>query len=347
MTIHIGVNQHGRQHGHQHHIHGHVPNPMDEKLLNIIRNNLTDLEAALNDGEKLRLEHLRLHEKHKGHEEMHAEMVMIMMLTTIAAQMALVAWKKHHYKSYQFISMIAVWVIPFVICVHNQWMRFISIWVIFSLITGVVVKKALEHPLDQSTPRKVYKWFLLVYKICCGLGLFGYGIIMITMMGFPLMFGARPNIWMDAGLMCIFYGCYYGVLGRDLAEVCADKMARHVGYYTPIGMPTKSLEPGICAICGNPQLVPVGEEGVVENTYRLTCGHTFHEFCIRGWCIVGKKQTCPYCKERVDLKRMFKNPWEKPHVMYGQLLDWIRLLVAWQPLVIFLVQKFNGWLGLE
>jgi RING finger protein 121 len=34
----------------------------------------------------------------------------------------------------------------------------------------------------------------------------------------------------------------------------------------------------------------------------------FHEFCIRGWCIVGKKQTCPYCKEIVDLKRLFQNP---------------------------------------
>ena len=36
---------------------------------------------------------------------------------------------------------------------------------------------------------------------------------------------------------------------------------------------------------------------------------SFHEFCIRGWCIVGKKQTCPYCKEKVDLKIMFKNPY--------------------------------------
>ncbi|XP_019386029.1 PREDICTED: RING finger protein 121-like [Crocodylus porosus] len=73
----------------------------------------------------------------------------------------------------------------------------------------------------------------------------------------------------------------------------------------------------------------------------------FHEFCIRGWCIVGKKQTCPYCKEKVDLKRMFSNPWERPHVMYGQLLDWLRYLVAWQPVIIGLVQGINYILGLE
>lgn len=41
----------------------------------------------------------------------------------------------------------------------------------------------------------------------------------------------------------------------------------------------------------------------------LTVHFRFHEFCIRGWCIVGKKQTCPYCKEKVDLKRMFPSPY--------------------------------------
>lgn len=46
----------------------------------------------------------------------------------------------------------------------------------------------------------------------------------------------------------------------------------------------------------------------------------FHEFCIRGWCIVGKKQTCPYCKEKVDLKRMFRNPYPFLFVSYAIVL---------------------------
>uniref|UniRef100_A0A8C1QJU8 RING-type domain-containing protein n=2 Tax=Cyprinus carpio TaxID=7962 RepID=A0A8C1QJU8_CYPCA len=118
-------------------------------------------------------------------------------------------------------------------------------------------------------------------------------------------------------------------------------------YYNASGMPTKHLSDSICAVCGQPILVDVSEEGIIENTYRLSCNHVFHEFCIRGWCIVGKKQTCPYCKEKVDLKRMFSNPWERPHVMYGQLLDWLRYLVAWQPIIIGLVQGINYILGLE
>lgn len=58
---------------------------------------------------------------------------------------------------------------------------------------------------------------------------------------------------------------------------------------------------------------------LAENTYKLPCGHVFHEFCIRGWCIVGKKQTCPYCKEKVDLKLMFTNPY--PLYKYQTLSD--------------------------
>jgi RING finger protein 121 len=47
------------------------------------------------------------------------------------------------------------------------------------------------------------------------------------------------------------------------------------------------------------------------------------------------------------LKKLFKNPWEKPHLLYGQLLDWIRYLIAWQPLILFFVQGVNYVLGLE
>lgn len=82
-------------------------------------------------------------------------------------------------------------------------------------------------------------------------------------------------------------------------------------YYTPQGMPNRNLEQNVCAVCGNDLLVSENESGVLEDTFKLSCHHVFHEFCIRGWCIIGKKQTCPYCKEKVDLKRLFSNPYVK------------------------------------
>jgi len=164
-------------------------------------------------------------------------------------------------------------------------------------------------------------------------------------MGFHLIIGWKANELLDIGVLLMFYGLYYGVLGRDFAHICTDRMACKIGYFTHEGLPKKVLESDVCAVCGEHLHDDEGEES--ESIYKLSCNHVFHEFCIRGWCVVGKLQTCPYCKEKVDLKRMFKNPWEKPHLFYGQLLDWIRYLVCWQPLIITFVQGINTYLGLE
>lgn len=31
-----------------------------------------------------------------------------------------------------------------------------------------------------------------------------------------------------------------------------------------------------------------------ESPRRLACGHLFHSNCIRGWCLIGKRDICPY-----------------------------------------------------
>ena len=48
-----------------------------------------------------RFEHAKLHAKHKGHETMHLEMVLILLTTLVVAQILLVQWKKRHFRSYQ------------------------------------------------------------------------------------------------------------------------------------------------------------------------------------------------------------------------------------------------------
>lgn len=303
--------------------------------------------SQLSPEEKWRLEHARMHAKHKGHEAMHAEMVLILIVTLVIAQLVLVQWKQRHPKSYNLVTLFQMWVVPLYFTTKLHWWRFLVTWFIFSVVTAFITFRATRKPLECTTPRLVYKWFLLLYKISYTTGIVGYAVVMFTLFGINLIFRIKPEDAMDFGVSLLFYGLYYGVLGRDFAEMCADFMASTVGYYSASGMPTKHLSDSICAVCGQPILVDVDEEGIMENTYRLSCNHVFHEFCIRGWCIVGKKQTCPYCKEKVDLKRMFSNPWERPHVMYGQLLDWLRYLVAWQPVIIGLVQGINYILGLE
>ncbi|KAM6342329.1 E3 ubiquitin ligase RNF121 isoform 1-T1 [Podargus strigoides] len=342
--------------------------------------------SHLSPEERWRVEHARMHAKHRGHEAMHAEMVLILIATLVVAQLLLVQWKQRHPRSYNMVTLFQMWVVPLYFTIKLNWWRFLVIWVLFSAVTAFVTFRATQKPLVQTTPRLVYKWFLLIYKISYATGIVGYMAVMFTLFGLNLLFRIKPEDAMDFGISLLFYGLYYGVLERDFAEMCADYMASTIGFYSASGMPTKHLSDSVCAVCGQQIFVDVNEEGIIENTYRLSCNHVypspgepplaslgraerapaphvvspgpqavplnaslprFHEFCIRGWCIVGKKQTCPYCKEKVDLKRMFSNPWERPHVMYGQLLDWLRYLVAWQPVIIGLVQGINYVLGLE
>ena len=34
---------------------------------------------------------------------------------------------------------------------------------------------------------------------------------------------------LDFSIILMFYGVYYGVLGRDIAEICSDMMAAKIG----------------------------------------------------------------------------------------------------------------------
>lgn len=33
----------------------------------------------------------------------------------------------------------------------------------------------------------------------------------------------------------------------------------------------------------------------------LNCNHAVHFICLHGWSLIGKKDMCPYCREKVDL----------------------------------------------
>lgn len=49
----------------------------------------------------------------------------------------------------------------------------------------------------------------------------------------PSLSRIKPEDAMDFGVSLLFYGLYYGVLGRDFAEMCADFMASTVGVSRP------------------------------------------------------------------------------------------------------------------
>lgn len=325
----------------------------------------------LKNGHQDQIDNLRKEAaKHAGHESQHLAMVLILVSVMILSQVLLVWWKTKYQRSYIHASMVAMYIIPFCISAYRLWWRFVTIWIIISLITIVLVWRPLVMPSfsgsGSTIPRLLYKWFFTVYSISSIVAVTGYTILVLTFFGINILLNISPQTALDIGFMMLFYGIYYGVLCRDFTDLLVDRLAARIGYYNPTSaLPSKLLRSNICAICGmehgdkedidldgltksEPLLT---HDNYLENDFHpdhetlidysdnsnqkerlfvLTCGHKFHEYCIYGWCLVGKRQVCPFCREKVDLGRMFSAlPFQKPHYLYGNLLDLIRYLFAW------------------
>lgn len=83
-------------------------------------------------------------------------------------------------------------------------------------------------------------------------------------------------------------------------------MAATIGYYSKEGFPRKHLNENICAVCGQATASDMGsllsepKQAMFKDdaVHQLACKHVFHEKCIRGWCLIGKKDICPYWYEK-------------------------------------------------
>ncbi|CAG2164977.1 unnamed protein product [Oppiella nova] len=263
---------------------------------------------------------------------MHALMLLILIGAIVLAQIGLIYWRKRSFKTYQNVSMIGMWFVPFALSLYNHWFRFVSIWLAITLVTSALISKPLfnKQLTAGSIPRLIYKWFYLLYSLSSIVAVSGYLLIMATLLGINLLLGVKPNVPLDFGFLLLFYGIYYGVLTRDFTDFLVDLLAANIGYYQPSSsLPSKQLKSSVCAICGRTH-----NESTDEKTYTLT----YHPFFVQ----TGK--TALFQLELFEKRRDGK--------VFGVIdmpldLDFIRYLIAWQPVIIFAVQCFNYMLGLE
>ncbi|KAI8893989.1 hypothetical protein BC833DRAFT_606603 [Globomyces pollinis-pini] len=320
--------------------HSHIRNPED-----IIKDEERYLGRRLTPDEiqmvKDRVAYLR---EHEGHEAQHSEMLLIILGGLIVSQIAMTVWKKYHIRSYNMATLTGLWLVPMIMSLNAGYYRFIFIWTCFSIVNGYICKRALESPMKSSTPRLVYYWFQKVYDVSYFLGGVAYFIILFAFFHIPMIFGFSPDTEADIfmnGISLMFYALYFGTLGRDCVDRLSDKMATTMGYYSRTGFPKKHLRENMCAICGEIT------KGSKETLHRLNCHHTYHEVCIRGWTIVGKKDVCPYCKEKVDLNTFKTNSWDTTQVFYLNLLDAMRYILVWNPIVFLLINHIIDFLDLK
>jgi hypothetical protein len=90
---------------------------------------------------------------------------------------------------------------------------------------------------------QVYTWFLGVYWVSRTVGIAGYVLLILDMFGVGLLLS-----WLlppGTSLLLLWYGLYFGILGRDCAEVASDQMASVMGSGSKLTSTVHN-----CGICG-------------------------------------------------------------------------------------------------
>lgn len=127
---------------------------------------------------------------------------------------------------------------------------------------------------------QVYSWFLGTYNVSVAVGILGYLLLIAEL--FLASSGAsrgssggtregsgRPPAYKFRGMgaVVLWYGLYFGVLGRDAAEVAADRMVRaHLGQtlsglHVHMKVVAQNLSGGItCAHEGGCAVLSLGEQ---------------------------------------------------------------------------------------
>ena len=69
----------------------------------------------------------------------------------------------------------------------------------------------------------------MVYKLCYAVALLGYMLTVVIFLGGKNLAEAIPSSVIEASITSIFYGLYFGVLSRDVSELCTEYVAAKIG----------------------------------------------------------------------------------------------------------------------
>ena len=192
--------------------------------------------------------------EHEGHDEMHAEMLLILFVILILSQVLLLVWRKQSPRTHHNATLLGLWFFPAGFSLYWEYSRFLVFWFGFSILNSYIIYIASRKPLAQGTPRypfssspsswhlsdktgplpslrTVYKWFYLLFYLCYGVGLLSFFIIILDVAGVVSLFVDALEVF-QVSIMTFYYALYFGVLGRDFADMCSDQMASTLGVRT-------------------------------------------------------------------------------------------------------------------
>jgi len=306
------------------------------------------------------VEHTIIHGNHFHTEEEMEEnsgyLLLLMIGIIVVTQLILLVWKRLHHKSYDFASLLLLWLIPCIFSVYQGFYLMITIWILFSSFALYLLFKARQRPLQKQTPAQLYTFFYYMFQLSYYIAVGGYFCILSDIVGFTSF--VLPSFLFPLsgiGVVLLWYGLYYGCLVRDIASISSTLLTTGLMSYGNQRdmMPIKQLNLSSCAICdkslpAHPRYHQPSSYATMNGTsthaqqqqkhyldpnevYRLDCSHSFHSFCLRGYLLVARKEHCPVCNEKVNTQMWRSNPFELQRFGWSRALEYTRVLVVFIP----------------
>eukprot|EP00924_Labyrinthula_sp_SR-Ha-C_P013626 snap_masked-scaffold_5-processed-gene-8.40-mRNA-1 protein AED:1.00 eAED:1.00 QI:0/-1/0/0/-1/1/1/0/226 len=208
---------------------------------------------------------------------------------------------------------------------------FIFFWSLALLSNIYILIIATKKPLPKDTPRFVYTFYNTIHNTSYQTTFFVYILLAIS---FVLHQKDDPSTkttkepFVHLASTVFIYGIYFGVLYKDCAYVFSNHISHALNLQKKSDEPKPHDEPlNNCALC---------DVLLVENdpTLALHCGDRFHESCLKGWVLIGKADSCPKCSVNLTGSDIFKRSFWEASENWNQLLDAVRNLTVWTPLIL-------------
>jgi RING finger protein 121/175 len=209
----------------------------------------------------------------------------LMMLGLGGMQLGLKWWKQRHPRSFQVVSLGGLWAFPAVSAAVGGGWRFLVAWALFTAACAYYLRLARQKPLQPRTPKRVYSFFDVAYRLGSATAMWSYSIVVVLVLAPPLQL-LVPQVVVDALVAGMLAGTYFCVITRDVTELAAETMSSTLGYAKSQlkrrkdddgdggGGSVRPVPRGLCALCGD-DLKAAGEgsaeeEGIVSPLDRQT-----------------------------------------------------------------------------
>lgn len=212
--------------------------------------------------------------------------ILKMAILALIVQSIFFIWTRCHRKSSQAFVLLLLYVFPL----------FLS-WVV--LVLWMVYLSVIIYYLRFSkNPYLLFSFFCTFLR---GLYIAIFASQVLLLVQFLLKLG------IFFPLLVFVISIYFATLSRESVRFLSSIA------YLPQSIPKDS-----CFIC----IKSLAE----KTTYTLSCRHSFHSGCIKGWVLIGKKNYCPYCNARVE--SMSLSFMEEKFEFFSSLLDYTKNFIV-------------------